>query len=362
MVVLSAIQSFNATLNEHSSGLVAVLVGATSGIGKAALLRLAQDIRQPRLYFIGRSQSAANEILAELNQVNPNGRYEFIKADVSLLRNVDEVCESIQRKEARIDILFQSQGTLDISSGTSRHTDHKVPGHLTDRQIETSENLPLVMALSYYSRMRFIANLLPLLQRSHLSRVVIVLAGTKEGPINPNDIPGKRVLPWRARGHLCSMITLTLERFATLGPEVSFVHNYPGFVDTPLAGSMKGATGALMRTVFWFTGLFSTKTYVPLDETGQRHCFLAMSPIFSSKTQYEAILDKGNALLSRSDTAIGSNGAVGSGVYVVDELCESGVGDSQKILNELRQNGTHEKIWEHLQKEFLRVTGKATRE
>ncbi|KAJ5740593.1 hypothetical protein N7493_000465 [Penicillium malachiteum] len=341
MVALSAVQSSNVTLNEHhdSPGLVAVLVGATNGIGKAALLRLAQHIQQPRLYFIGRSQSAANEILAQLNQVNPNCRYEFIKADVSLLRNVDEVCESIQRKEAKIDILFQSQGTLDISS-------------------ETSENLPLVMALSYYSRMRFIANLLPLLQRSHLSRVVIVLAGTKEGLINPNDIPGKKVLPWRARGHLCSMITLTLERFATLAPEVSFVHNYPGFVDTSLASSMKGATGALMRTVFWFTGLFSTKTYVSLDETGQRHCFLATSPMFSSNTQYEAILDKGNALSSRNDTAIGSNGAMGSGVYIVGELCESGVRDSQKILTELRQNGTHEKIWDHLQKGFLRVTGK----
>lgn len=209
------------------------------------------------------------------------------------------------------------------------------------------------MALSYYSRMRFITNLLPLLQRSSLSRVVIVLAGTKEGPINPNDIPGRRVLPWKARGHLCSMITLTLEYFAKRAPGVSFVHNYPGFVATPLAKSMKGATGAVMRSVFWFTGLISTKEYISLDETGERHCFLATSSRFASKTQ-----GKENTLSDGAEVAVGSDGVVGSGVYIVDEVCESGGQEVQKVLNGLRNDGT-QKIWEHLQSEFSRVTGKA---
>lgn len=118
MVALSSIQSSNAALSKDlPPGLVGVFVGATSGIGKAALLKVAQYARQPRLYFIGRSQSAADEILRQLKQTNPDGRYEFIKADASLLRVVDEVCGSIKEKENRVDVLFQSQGTLDINSG-----------------------------------------------------------------------------------------------------------------------------------------------------------------------------------------------------------------------------------------------------
>ncbi|OOQ84809.1 hydrogenase/reductase-like protein [Penicillium brasilianum] len=334
MVSLSVVESSNASISkELPPGLVAVFVGATSGIGKATLLQLAKYVQQPRFYFVGRSQSAADEILDQLDQINPDGRYEFIKADASLLSVVDTVCETIRKKETQIDILFQSQGTLDVST-------------------ETSERLPLIMALSYYSRMRFIANLLPWLQRSSLGQVVTVLAGTKEGPVNPNDIPGKKVLPWKARGHLCSMITLTLERFSELAPGVSFVHNYPGFVATPLAKSMKGATGAVMRSVFWFTGLFSTKVYVSLDETGERHCFLATSSRFSSKTQ-------SGGLLGGTEVAIGSDGAVGSGVYIVDEVCESGDANVQNVLSGIRRDGIHQKIWEHLQNEFLRVTGKS---
>ncbi|KAF3393903.1 Oxidoreductase andH [Penicillium rolfsii] len=341
MVALTAIEESNAVISkELPPGLVGVFVGATSGIGRAALLRFARDVQQPRLYFVGRSQSAADEILHQLTQINADGQYEFIKADASLLKVVDEVCQSIRQRETKIDILYQSQGTLDVST-------------------ETSEHFSLIMALSYYSRMRFITNLLPLLQQSPLGRVVIVMVGTKEGPINPNDIGGKRVLPWKARGHLGSMLTLTLEHFATVAPGVSFVHSYPGFVATPLDKSMKGVTGNIMKSVFWFTGLFTTKNYISLEETGERIYFLATSPRFPSKKQYGASSGQGITSPGGTEVAVGSDGVVGSGAYTVDECCESGGQDVQKVFNGLRQQGTHKKIWEHLQSEYLRVTGKS---
>ncbi|KAI2788731.1 Oxidoreductase andH [Penicillium oxalicum] len=251
MVALSTIQSSNASALKtlFPYGPVGVFVGATNGIGKAALLALAKYATRPRLYFIGRSQSAADEVLRQLKEINPDGQYEFVKADASLLSNVDRICLSIQAKETKIDILFQSQGTLDFAS-------------------ETTEKLPLIMALGYYSKMRFIANLLPLLQRSSNPRVVVVLAGTKEGPVNPKDIPGKKVKIWQARGHLCSMMTLTLERFAQSAPDVSFVHSYPGFVRTSLDQSIRGVTGVIVRSITTITNMFVSRHWIPLDETG----------------------------------------------------------------------------------------------
>lgn len=111
MVTLSQVQSSNAlissTLPPH---LVAVFVGATSGIGEVTLKTFAKHSSQPRAYFVGRSQDAGDRIAAECKALNPDGEYIFIKADVSLIRVVDEVCEEIKAKEKAINILFLSAG------------------------------------------------------------------------------------------------------------------------------------------------------------------------------------------------------------------------------------------------------------
>lgn len=111
MVSLSAVQSSNSLISSTlPPGLVAVFVGATSGIGEITLKKFASHARQPRAYFIGRSQNAADRILAECKALNPTGEFIFIKADVSLIRVVDEVCKEIKAKEKLLNILFLSAG------------------------------------------------------------------------------------------------------------------------------------------------------------------------------------------------------------------------------------------------------------
>jgi hypothetical protein len=227
---------------------------------------------------------------------------------------------------------------------------------------ETSEKLPLILALSYFSRMRFIANLLPLLQTagtatppSLSSRVISVMAGTKEGPINPSDIAGKHVAPWKSRGHMCSMMTLTMEQFADSDSykQVSFVHAYPGFVDTGLGRSMKGFVGGAMKAVFTLAKPLLMKLYIPLDECGDRHVFLATSSRYdrAGSSQSPVVVEG-----VETAAAVGSNGQIGSGVYSVDETGESADARVQTLLEELRQNGVKEKVWQHLQSEFVRIT------
>lgn len=93
-------------------GLVAVFVGATSGIGELALRTFVQHSMQPRVYIVGRSKGASDSIIADLKATNPQGRYTFIQADVSLITAVDKVCEQIRANETAINLLFQSQGSL----------------------------------------------------------------------------------------------------------------------------------------------------------------------------------------------------------------------------------------------------------
>ena len=112
MVLLTDVESSNAHLGEAMPGLVAVFVGATSGIGEYTLLQLAKRATKPRVYFVGRSQEAAERILAQCRTSCPEGEFNFIKSNVSLIKNVDEVCKEIKSKEKTINILCMSQGTL----------------------------------------------------------------------------------------------------------------------------------------------------------------------------------------------------------------------------------------------------------
>ena len=100
-------------------GLVAVFVGGTSGVGEYTLKKFAKYVPKPRAYVVGRSQEAADRILAECRGLNPDGTFEFIKADISLLKNVDKVCEQIKNKESAINLLFLTQGSMAFASSKS---------------------------------------------------------------------------------------------------------------------------------------------------------------------------------------------------------------------------------------------------
>lgn len=123
MVALTAVQSSNANIAATlPPGLVAVFIGATSGIGEYTLKAFAKNARQPRVYFCGRSQQAADRITKECQALNPEGEFIFIKADVSLMKNVDDVCLEIKGMEKMINFLCLSQGTLSPTGGQSHRT------------------------------------------------------------------------------------------------------------------------------------------------------------------------------------------------------------------------------------------------
>ena len=66
------------------------------------------------MYLVGRNESRASRIIQELQSINPEGKINFVQSDVSLLRNVDKVCEEIQVKEEKINLLFLSAGFLTL--------------------------------------------------------------------------------------------------------------------------------------------------------------------------------------------------------------------------------------------------------
>lgn len=76
------------------------------------LKQFAKHARAPKVYIIGRSKKSATNLLEELTLSNPDGIFEFIETEISLIKNVDLACEEIKSKEKKVDILFLSAGFL----------------------------------------------------------------------------------------------------------------------------------------------------------------------------------------------------------------------------------------------------------
>jgi hypothetical protein len=114
MVAIKDVRQSNLAfkLSGHASSQVAVFAGATSGIGLGTLKQYAKYAQGGKAYVVGRSKSAAQPLLDELKESNPTGNFEFIESEISLIKNVDLVCEEIKSKEKKVDILFMSPGFL----------------------------------------------------------------------------------------------------------------------------------------------------------------------------------------------------------------------------------------------------------
>ncbi|KAL8633451.1 hypothetical protein Q9189_000797 [Teloschistes chrysophthalmus] len=347
MVILSEVQSSNARIaSTLPAGLVAVFVGGTSGIGETALKQFVKHARQPRIYYIGRSQEAADRIATACKHLNPDGEYNLIKADTSLIRNVDPVCQEIRSKEKAVNVLCLTTGTLLSHTGNP----NKTTANLIARQEDM--NLHFATSLAYYSRTRFIVNLLPLLkQASSLRRVVTVFAAGYEGPITTSDFQAWKVPMLSQRGHVSSLITVSLEALARDAPSVSFIHNFPGSVKTNLARGGEGAAIYVLKQVFKLIGPMIN---MPNEECGERQLFLATSGKYPSED-----LEASGVPLTAGDSPVanGTSGKSGSGVYSVGSDGESSGARVVKLLAQFRKEGMVEQVWKHTDEEFERITG-----
>lgn len=156
-----------------------------------------------------------------------------------------------------------------------------------------------------------------------------------------------------ARGHLASLVTLSLEAIAKKAPDVSFIHDFPGSVRSGLGKDFTGFAIFLLKMVLKIIGPF---IYIPTAESGERHVFLATSARYSaggdgSGDGSGVPLDDGVAV------ARGIDGIQGSGVYSVDWKGESASPKVESLLDGYRKKGMEDKVWKYIEGDYLRITG-----
>ena len=299
---------------------------------------------------IYRNAEAGNRIISELNAIKPDGKYGFIQKDVSILKNVDEVCNEIKSNEDKFNLIFMTQGTLSLKgrNGTSPFGSEGCSLILTSLLLETLEGLDKKLSAHYYSRVRFAQQLLPQLKAAsgQLSRVVSIFsAGSESSSIDFNDLGLKQSFSLaKAANHAIDMTDFAFEELAKQNPSVSFVHRFPGLVNTGLfkdQGVLARAGGSVLTTLLtpWMTSV---------KDCAEKSLFVATSNRFPPQDG-----SKGGVGAGDMDVSKGSTGKPGSGAYLVGANAD--YNPKEKILEKLREQQAGSKIWEHTMEEFARI-------
>ncbi len=100
-------------------GKVALITGATSGIGKATAILFAAE--GTRLVVTGRRAELGKVLAAQLDFASGRGLY--VEADHTRLADCERVVDAALKEFGRIDILFNNAGI--VTSGTAETTDEQ---------------------------------------------------------------------------------------------------------------------------------------------------------------------------------------------------------------------------------------------
>lgn len=206
-------------------------------------------------------------------------------------------------------------------------------------------------SLKHHSRARFILNLLPLLKSATgIRRVINILSGSKEGPVNLGDLQGWKVKGTdivKQRGHSSSILTLILAHFAQQAPTVSFIHDFPGGVKSGIARGTTGLLSGAMSIINFLGPLL----YIPEKESGERHLFYITSARYKAKEGLEDSVPLPEGVL----VASGIDGVEGSGLYSADQKNENAGPEVEELLGRLMKEGLVEKIWRAIEEEYDRI-------
>lgn len=327
MVSYTEITASNALINDATAPRVAVFVGGTSGIGKLTIKALVTTGASVRIYLVGRKESEERTrvFIQELEAINSKAEVVWVEGEIALLAETKRICQIIRSKESRIDLLFLTAGYAPFGG-----------------RKETTEGIEIAQSLEYYSRILFTQHLLPLLNEAEAPRVVSVLAGGMErATVHLDDIDLKKPENFngvKAQTQYAAMNTMALEKLSNDNPHVTFIHSWPGWVNT---GNMKRGPdpNSITAWIMWLTLQPLLTLFSFSDEAaGQRHLFLSTSAAFG-----------GRGIPWSGKPGINSLEKQENGLFLVN--LKNNCTPNAKAMRSLREKA-REKIWDHTQEIF----------
>jgi len=234
-------------MNGTMSGKIAVVTGASQGIGKATALGLAK--LGAKVVMVSRDPARAREALAEVKAQSTNDDVEALTADLALVSGAKQAAAELRRRYGRIDVLINNAGLV------------------PPRRELTADGLESALALNHVAHYVLIRELKETLAAGR-ARVVMLVGQTQ--PIDFDDLqyakPPYKGFTAYGRAKALSLAAMAGWQRRFEGTGVTFIGAFPGVVDT---ASMKNVGG-----------IFSTalaRLFMRTPERGARSSIFAAS-------------------------------------------------------------------------------------
>jgi NAD(P)-dependent dehydrogenase (short-subunit alcohol dehydrogenase family) len=144
------------------TGRVALVTGASRGIGRAVALRFAREGAE--LVLVGRTQGALEEVDDEVSRLG--GTASLVPADLTDFALIDRMGAAVYGRWGRLDVLVGNAGVLGTLSPL---------GHI---DLKTWDE---VIAVNLTANWRLIRSFDPLLRASDAGRAIFVTSGVARG-------------------------------------------------------------------------------------------------------------------------------------------------------------------------------------
>ena len=144
-------------------GKICLITGATSGIGKAAALQIAQ--LGATVVMVGRNPQRTAAAIQEIRQQSSNDQVESMLADLSSQEEIRRLAENFKTRYQRLDVLVNNAGALMLS-----------------RQ-RTVDGLEMTFALNHLNYFLLTNQLLDTLKSSGPARIINVASDSHQGAV-----------------------------------------------------------------------------------------------------------------------------------------------------------------------------------
>ena len=211
------------------------------------------------------------------------------------------------------------------------------------------------MSLLYYSRVRFIQNLTPLLEAApNPAHVISIFAGGIEDSIKADEIPIGTPPPasysvTSVRKHTAFMKTFLFEELAEKhAGKISFIHVFPGLVDGP---TFYSDVNPLWARILWLLLKPLFFWYITAPEV----CGEVMVYLATQRYSAKGTMKAGGESKVIGGVAYSTQRELGGGAYGVGQR-----GDEMKAVSyaKVRKTDTAKKVWDHTMETLTKIEKK----
>lgn len=273
------------TLNTNMQGKVCIVTGATSGIGKATALGLAQ--MGATVVMVCRNKVKGEEAQNEIKEISGNDAIDLMLADLSSQESIRQLAENFQQHYKHLDVLINNAGVV----------------NLTRR--ETSNGYEMMFAVNYLAPFLLTNLLMEQLKTSAPARIINVSSDSHEaGYIKMDDLQSEKQYKFmRSYGQSkLALVLFTYElarRLQGTGVTANCLH--PGFVATNIGQNGVGSIGrGITKLIFSILGISpeeGAKTSIYLASSHEIEgitgkYFVKSIPVRSAPISYDETLQR----------------------------------------------------------------------